>query len=221
MLERLRVLGKRLSRKGFAGPKYQGMFGKLRFAAESLVARRELTFVLHPADFWAHGGDQSPAIDIIPITDFSALEQYREDLEARWYPGIIESWRGPWSWGERLFLGLDEGRPISFNWLQVGTPAGAPTYTGRVFDQEYRILRGGVAPECRGKGTNTQMKREIIRQLFVAGATRVYAECYEGNIPSIKTLRALGFRVTGCLDVLEVPGLRGFIRWREAPPTEG
>lgn len=220
MIGRFRILSRKLSRKGFVGPKYRGVVGKIRFAAESLVARRELVFVLHPQDFWDSVVSEPTHIDVVTVSAFSELEEFRARIEERWYPGIIESWRGPWSWGERLYLGLEDGQPISFNWLQLGTAAGAPVYWGRVFQGEYRILRGGVASEHRGKGTNTQMKREILRQLFVAGATRVYAECYEGNVPSIRTLRSLGFRLTGRLHVLGLPGLRGFIRWKVASASE-
>lgn len=217
MLSRLRVLQQRLSRKGFAGPHYTGLIGKVRFALESTIRRRELVFVLTPEAFEAVTPPSRAGFTLLHITALEQLTPYRTALETAWYPGLIDGWRGPWQWGERLFLGLQDGTPVSFNWLQVGTARGEATRWGRVLAQEYRIVRGGVAPSERGKGTNTLMKYAIIQELFATGASRVWAECYERNIPSVKTLRALGFVAIGLIEVLELPGLRGFIRWRPLP----
>ncbi len=216
MIERLRRYGQRVSRKGFAGPFHRGVRGKLRFAFESLVYRRERVFVLHPGEFRAAPTPYIPGFRVERISSPETLEPYREALEAAWYPGLLESWRGPWSWGERLYLGLLEGAPVSYNWLQQGTPEGFGTYWGRFFEGEYRILRGAVAPSWRGQGGNTAMKHAILSELFARGATRVYAECYAHNVPSVRTLRALGFREVGQLTVVELPGVRGFIRWSTA-----
>ena len=214
----LASLQKRLARKGFAGPKYSGITGKLRFAIESKVARRERVFLLVPDEFHAVTIRKPTGFDVVQVRSPAALEPYRSALEQAWYPGLLESWKGPWSWGEKLYLGLLDGVPVSYNWLQQGTSSGHNVYWGRFFEGEYRILRGAVAPSWRGQGGNTAMKHAIFTELFAQGATRVYAECYANNIPSIRTLQALGFREIGQLTVLEIPGFRGFIRWSSASP---
>jgi len=218
MIERLRQINQRLSRKGFAGPFYQGLRGKLRFAFESLVYRKERVFVLHAEGFRLARVPLVPGFRVIRIESLPALEAYRAQLEQAWYPGLLEMWHGPWSWGERLYLGLLHNEPVSYNWLQKGTAQGHPTYWGRVFEGEYRILRGAVAPSWRGQGGNTAMKHAILADLFAQGAMRIYAECYARNVPSVRTLRSLGFREVGQLTVLEVPGFRGFVRWSAADP---
>lgn len=218
MIERLRRINQRLSRKGFAGPHYQGVAGKLRFAFESLVFRRERVFVLNPDAFGHVRPSKVPGFRVVRIESLPTLDVFRAQLEQAWYPGLLESWHGPWSWGERLYLGLLDNEPVSYNWLQQGTARGHPTYWGRFFEGEYRILRGAVAPAWRGQGGNTAMKYAIIADLFAQGATRIYAECYARNVPSVRTLRSLGFEEVGQLTVLEVPGLRGFIRWSAANP---
>jgi RimJ/RimL family protein N-acetyltransferase len=60
------------------------------------------------------------------------------------------------------------------------------------------------------------MKRALLRRLFASGATRVLAECYLNNVPSVRTLLRLGFRAVGVLTVVEAPLLRGFVRWERA-----
>lgn len=214
MLEQLRTLTKKLSRKGFVGPRYRGLPGKIRFGYESFVARRELVFLMDPGDLVESRSLDTISLEVIEVADMEGLEVYRADLEARWYPGLLEGWKGPFDWGERLFLGLHEGGPIAFTWVQVGLREGAPVYWGRVFDGEYRILRVGTAPEWRGRGASTGLLAVVLKSLLSAGASRVYVECYEGNIPSVKTMEGLGFRRFGRIEVLEIPGLRNFVRWR-------
>jgi ribosomal protein S18 acetylase RimI-like enzyme len=216
MIRHLEQLAQRFSRKGFTGPYYRGFTGKIRFALESLLFRRERFFVLHKDAFLAVQPPVISGFEVVRIADPEQLEAFRAGLEAAWYPGLLESWRGPWSWGERLYLGLLNGVPVSYNWLQRGTAAGHPTYWGRFYEGEYRILRGAVAPSWRGQGGNTAMKHAIFSTLFAHDATRVYAECYARNIPSVRTLRSLGFKEVGQLTVLEIPGFKGFIRWTAA-----
>jgi ribosomal protein S18 acetylase RimI-like enzyme len=218
MINRLKSLKLRLSRKGFTGPFYQGILGKARFAFESLILRRERVFALNRAAFSTAPVPSIAGFRVIRVTSPRELEPYRRALESAWYPGLLEGWHGPWSWGEQLFLGLLDDEPVSYNWLQRGTAEGHDMYWGRFFEGEVRILRGAVSPAWRGQGGNTAMKHAILSRLFDEGITRVYAECYANNIPSIRTLNALGFREVGQLTVLEIPGLRGFIRWSAAAP---
>ncbi len=207
------------ARKGFVGPYYSGVRGKLRFAFESLVVRRELAFVLERADFRTPPEGTLPDLTVVRISTLEELEQHRARLEHSWYRGVTDSWAGPLSWGERLYLGFLGDEPIAFNFVQEGTAAGFPFYWGRIFATEYRILRAGVAPSHRGQGVNKAMKARLLTELFAIGASRVLADCYELNVPTIRTYQAVGFRPIGRLLVLEIPGLRGFIRWSSLPSS--
>ena len=173
--------------------------------------------LLHPDDFRATTRPEKAGFELRPIPGVQALEPYQSALAELWYPGLVDSWRGPFSWGEKLYLGLVDGQPVSFNWMQVGSASGSAVHWGRIFEGEFRILRGGVAPSMRGQGLNTIMKHRLIESMFDAGATRAYAECYEANIPSVRTLEKLAFRAFARLEVLELPLVRNFVRWRGLP----
>lgn len=206
-------------RKGFVGPHYTGLNGKLRFAFESLIVRRELAFVLERDDFRRDSIGSAEGVVLVRIQDLQQLEFHKEQLESAWYPGVTSTWHGPLSWGERLYIGFLGNVPVAFNFVQEGSAAGFPFYWGTLLAGEYRILRAGVAPAFRGKGINKAMKKHILSELFAAGASRVLADCYELNVPTVRTYRSMGFRPIGRLVVLEIPGLRGFIRWSSVPPT--
>lgn len=205
-----------LRARGFDGPRYTGLRGRLRFVVESTLWRRELVFVCTPASFAAARGDDAPDLVLHDVADADGWEPFRAGLEAAWYPGIVERLREPFGWGEQAVVGTVDGRVASYNWMQRGTREGVPTYYGRMMEDDARILRGSVAPAFRRRGLNTSMKRALLRRLFASGATRVLAECYLNNVPSVRTLLRLGFRAVGVLTVVEAPPLRGFVRWERA-----
>lgn len=210
-------LAAKLQRKGFVGPYYAGARGKLRFLLESTVARQEIIFVASPESFAAAPSPSGPPLELHPIRTFSDFDPFRAEVEAEFYPGYTDSWRDPFTWGEEAVIGTVEGRTASYNWMQFGTREGFPTYYGRMFDNEARILRGGVLPSSRRGGLNTLMKYRLLERFFASGVARVYAECYKYNLPSVRTLLRIGFRPVGLLSIVELPGLRGFVRWE---PTE-
>ncbi len=219
MPSNLRTSLSRIRRKGFEGPYYSGLLGKLRFAFESLLIRRELAFVLHRENFCTPSPTSLPDLVVVRISSHDELERHRPRLEANWYSGVTRSWAGPLSWGEHLYLGFIGEEPVAFNFVQEGSASGFPYYWGRLFTNEFRILRAGVAPARRGGGINKAMKSHILSTLFESGATRVYADCYEKNVPTIRTYRSVGFSAIGRMVVLEIPGLQGFIRWSSLPSS--
>lgn len=214
----LRDLLTKVRKKGFDGPYYRGARGKLRFLLESTLWRHELVFVATPRS-WGDTPRPEGGLVLHPIRRFADFEPWRAEVEAAFYPGYLEEqWRAPFTWGEEAVVGTVDGRVACYNWMQFGTPEGFPTYYGRMFETEARILRGGVLPEFRRLGLNTLMKHRLLERYFREGATRVYAECYERNIPSVRTLLKIGFQVVGRLRVLELPGGRGYVRWSSVEP---
>ena len=210
----LKDLSTRIARKGFVGPRYRGLMGKARFALESTVARQELFFVNTLESFRAVEVPEDVGLTLHRIREFADFAPFTAGVEAEYYPGYVEAWRAPFTWGEQAVIGTVDGRVASYNWMQYGMPAGFPTYWGRMFAGEARFIRGGVVPSFRRGGLNTLMKYRLLERFFgEEGITRVYAECYKNNLPSVRTLLRLGFRAVALLTVLEMPPLRGFIRW--------
>lgn len=206
-------LAAKLQKKGFVGPYYAGARGKLRFLLESTVARQEIIFVATPESFSAVPAPSGPPLVLHPVGAFEDFEPFRAQVEEEFFPGYTQAWREPFTWGEEAVVGTVDGRAASYNWMQYGTPEGFPTYYGRMFAGEARILRGGVLPSFRRGGLNTLMKYRLLEGFFASGRTRVYAECYKYNLPSVRTLLRIGFRPVGVLSVIELPGLRSFVRW--------
>lgn len=200
-------------KKGFAGPRYEGLRGKLRFLAESTVRRRELVFVATPESVAGVPAPEGPPLELHRIRAFGDLEPFRAGLEAAYWPGLVESFRAPLSWGEEAVVGTVDGKPACYCWMQFGTREGFPTYYGRMFEREARILRAGVAPGFRRHGLNKMTMHRLLERSFAAGTRRVWAECYLHNLPAARTFLRIGFRAAGVLTVLEIPGTRGFVRW--------
>lgn len=202
-----------LRRKGFVGPRYEGMRGKLRFLLESIVWRREIVFAATPESFRAVPHPGGPALEFHLARRFDDLERFRSDLDAEYYPGYIEAWRGPFTWGEQAVVGTLGSRAACFAWMQFGTAEGYSTYYGRLLEREARVLRVGVAPSFRRGGVNKRLNHHLLERLFGSGHTRVYIECYRNNLPSVRTFLRVGYLPLGELSVVSIPPLRGFVRW--------
>ncbi|HSU13292.1 GNAT family N-acetyltransferase [Longimicrobium sp.] len=215
----LSELAAKIRRKGFTGPRYVGLGGKLRFLRESTLARRELVFAATPESFAAAPAPQGPPLELHRIRAAAGLEPFRAGLAAAWYPGLVESFAPPLGWGEEAVIGTVDGEVACYCWMQFGTAEGFPTYYGRMLEREARILRAGVAPAFRRSGLNKLTMHRLLERSFAAGAERVWAECYLHNLPAARTFLRIGFRAVGVLTVLEAPPLRGFVRWSSLDPA--
>jgi RimJ/RimL family protein N-acetyltransferase len=213
MLDRFRSMG-------FEGPYYRGVRGKARFLFESIAWRTEFVF---------EGTRESVALVRPPppahlvlttVTSFAELEIFRSELDTEFYAGYIEAWRNPFTWGERAVIGTVGSRIAAFAWVQRGTAKGFPTYYGRLFEQDARILRVGVVPTFRRQGLNSAMMRGLLDRLLAEGCRRVFAESHKYNLPSVRTFLKVGFRAVGAIRVVAVPGQRDVVRWLPSEDTE-
>ena len=209
----LRSLARKISSKGFEGPFYSGVRGKLRFAIESTLARSDLIFIATPESFAAVAPATQPRILLFHTRSFDDVEQFRSTLDAEYYPGYLDTWRAPFGWGEELVVAMRDNRPVGFAWVQYGGLAGFPTYYGVLYSGEARILRVGVPPSCRRQGINTAMLYGVLSYLFSLGVSRAFIECHKLNLPSVRTFIRVGYSPTALITVVECPGVRGFIRW--------
>lgn len=210
----IRDLFRRAKHTGFTGPYYDGVIGSARFVWESIVARNELIMAATPESVARVSARHDPDLTLHHIHQFSDLKPYREEFERAYYPGYLNGWEAPFGWGERAVVGTVGGRLACYNWMQTGTAEGFPTYYGRMFVNEARVLRAGVLPAFRRRGLNAVMKHALLADFFATGVERVYVECYQYNTPSIRSLTNVGFTPVGLITVIEAWPLRNFVRWR-------
>jgi RimJ/RimL family protein N-acetyltransferase len=206
----------RLRKNGFEGPFYSGIPGKARFVIESTIGRSDLIFTATPQSLAHHALPAEPDVQLHLVRDFAGFAPFVAEFEAEYYRGYAGSWKAPFTWGEQAVVGTVGGRVASIAWLQLGTAEGYPTYYGCMFEREARILRVGVVPSFRRQGVNTVATHRILQRLFAAGVQRVYIECHKYNVPSIRTFTRVGFTPVGIIRVIELPGLRRFVRWTSA-----
>lgn len=216
----MRDLFRKARHKGFIGPHYAGWSGKVRFVVESLVGRDEIILTVEPATLAQSAGDRAPDLVLHHARCFDDLLPFSEAFDRAYYRGYIHRWRAPFTWGERAVIGTVGGQVACYNWVQEGTPEGFPTYYGPLFGDEARVLRAGVLPAFRNAGLNRLMKVRILTELFDRGVRRVFAEVYLRNLPSMRSLRSVGFRPIGLITVLELGPARNFIRWRSRREME-
>jgi len=221
MIRTVTALRRRLHVMGFEGPAYSGLRGRTRFILESALWREEVVLVATRASFEAVGEPAGPALELIAIDRYEDLDRFRDELEERYYPGYVDAWRGPFDWGERAVIGRLDGNVASFNFFQLGSCTGHPTYWGRLLAGQARVLRGGVIPKYRHRGLNRIMKWQLLRTFFQSGTNQVFAECYSSNTPSLKALLAVGFRPIGSLTVVAAFPFKNFVRWRRVDPSVG
>jgi GNAT superfamily N-acetyltransferase len=214
-------LSRKWATKGFDGPFYAGVRGKIRFFVESTIGRSEIIFTATPASFGAVAPPTGPPIELVRATSFAELERFKTAFDAEYYPGYVEAWRAPFTWGEQAVVALVDGRPAGFAWLQFGNARGFPTYYGRIFEHEARVLRVGVAPSFRRQGVNTAMMYGVLASLFASGVKRACIECHKYNTPSVRTFLRVGYRPAAMITVLELPGMRRFVRWRSVESAAG
>jgi RimJ/RimL family protein N-acetyltransferase len=212
MLARIRTIG-------FEGPYYRGLLGKARFLFETVAWRTDFIFVATEDSRVPTAPPLTGDLALTTVTVFQQLEKFRAQLEAEYYDGYLDTWRGPFAWGERVVIGTMGGRVAAFAWVQRGTTVGFPTYYGRLFEDEARILRVGVVPTFRRRGLNSAMMHAVLDQLLGEGVRRVFAESHKHNLPSVRTFLKVGFRPVATISVLNVPGERELVRWSTPSDT--
>jgi GNAT superfamily N-acetyltransferase len=209
----------RFQKMGFEGPFYSGLVGKARFIFESIAWRTEFVFIGTRESFAAARPLPGPDLEIATITAFHDLEPFRTELEAEYYPGYLDTWRRPFTWGEQVMIGVIANRIAGFAWVQRGHAGGSPTYYGCLFENEARVLRVGVVPSFRRQGVNSKMMRGILEQLLQDGFDRVFAESHKYNLPSVRTFLKVGFRTLSAITVVNIPREGEFIRWCDPADT--
>jgi hypothetical protein len=213
----IRALFDRLAKRGFQGPFYSGVAGKARFVFESVVGRTDLVFAASPKTVTGTVAN-ARRLRLDTVSSFRELEKFRATLDTNYHPGYVDRWRAPFTWGEHAAIGTIDGQLVSFAWIQYGSPNGFPTYYGRLLQNEARILRLGVLPSNRRLGLSGITLSLLLQSLFGSGIERAYIECHKNNLPSVRSFLSAGFRPIGAITVIELPAIRGFVRWKPLQP---
>ena len=217
---RLGSLLARFQKTGFEGPFYRGVRGKARFLFESIAWRTEFIFAGTRESFASVRAPASTPVTLTQVTSFEELEIFRSQLEEEYFHGYLETWRSPFTWGERVVIGTISGRLAAFAWVQRGTQEGFATPYGRLFEKDARILRVGVVPTFRRQGLNSTLMRGVLEGLLGEGFERVFAESHKYNVPSVRTFLRVGFRAVAAITVMTVPGGGEYIRWSHPGDAE-
>jgi len=203
----------RLRSRGFVGPRYAGLLGRIRFVTQHLVVRREVVLVAtrDTAVF-----DDAPTITLRSIRTWRELEPFIAVIDSDYHAGYTKRWRRVLEWGEELFLVFRGDAVAGFGWAQRGEHAQIASHYGPIPEGDYRLLRVGVLPSWRRQGINRAFYRAVLRELFSRGAQRVYVDCSRDNLPSLAAQLEAGFRPVGEIAVTGslVPGT--WVRWQPA-----
>jgi GNAT superfamily N-acetyltransferase len=84
--------------------------------------------------------------------------------------------------GGRIFLAIEEGRPVGCCALQVRGPG------------EFEIVKMGVTESWQGRGLGRRLLERAIAEGFAFGATRLYLETNHQLGAAIRLYESLGFR---------------------------
>lgn len=193
-------LPRRLRGRGFVGPRYDGLRGRLRFIAQVLLYRTEVVLQASRSDppFARPGQGDMKALW---LTRYEELQSYREQIEREYHEGFLDSWRGPFEWGERVALALVDERVVAFVWAQPGSADGGVCRYGPVLEHECRLLRMGVVPALRGNNYLARFLAVLLPQLYAQGYDHLYSEVGVDNEPSLKAHLRVGFRPIGLVGV--------------------
>jgi GNAT superfamily N-acetyltransferase len=89
----------------------------------------------------------------------------------------------PWSGHHRVWVALQDGRPVGISWLTHSPVVGC------VFTE-----MTGVARAARGRGVATALKLKTIEQALAAGVDTILTQNDADNAPILKINRGFGYR---------------------------
>lgn len=206
---------KKLKVKGFVGPAYEGLLGKFRFAWEEFAIRTDIVLVATQSTFVAQHSSGDIPIEIRFIENTNELKTLCPKFDGAYYPGFTSNWDRSIKTGEVLIVGIVEGEPVAFVWMQKGKVEGVVCYYGVFLQGDARLYRAGVMPGSRGRGIYTRFMHALLCKVFEPGdIQRVYIDCHKANIAAYKAHLKSGFRELGGVTVIRGLGNRRFIRWQ-------
>jgi GNAT superfamily N-acetyltransferase len=208
----------RWRRRGFVGPRYEGIIGRLRFLYQHFVTRTDIV-LLARSDVWTPQIGQPSELVLQWIDRWEDLTPYAPALDAEYFEGFTRGWQPIFGWGEKLALAMLDDRVAGFGWVQTGSAEGLFCEYTLLWEGDRRVLRVGVLPSQRGRGVNTRFYSLLLDQLFSSGAGRVLIDCTVDNVPSLRAQMKAGFRPIGALHIRGA-ALGSGVVWRPIRPGD-
>ena len=212
----LSILCKKFKVKGFVGPTYAGLVGKIRLAWEEYVMRTDVVFVTTRSILKkALISEINNPLEVRFIMNPDELKMICQKFDDAYYPGFSKNWGKTIDSGEILIVGFVENDPVAFIWMQKGKAEGTGCYYGVFLQGDARLYRAGVMPEYRRQGIYTRFMQTLLCKVLESDdMQRVYIDCHKENIAAYNTHLNSGFRKIGSITVIRGTNNRRFIRWQ-------
>lgn len=200
-----------LRHRGYVGPRYIGVLGKLRLLKQGLLGHIEIVSYAEPG-WWPRPTPPNPDVSLRMCEQYEDACAFLPEMERAYARDFTAEWRQYFDWGQTVALAFVGDKLASFVWLQDGR-RGAKCHFIRLQPGEYRVFRGGVLPQFRSRKVQSTRHILVLDWLFSRGAVRVYVDVYEDNVYSLKAQRNAGYREFGRIQTRHWPPGRTYVRW--------
>ena len=198
--------------KGFIGPKYKGVYGKLKLFMQAWAGHVEIVSFAEKETWKMDLEGLNPLVRIEVIEQFDESKKYLEEMSRAYHRDFRSDWERYFSWGQILCVALLGGELASFGWMQDGRKRAKCHYI-RLSPGEYRLTRAGVLPGFRNQNVHATRHSLLLTRLFANGATRVYVDAFADNEYSWKGHFSAGYQELGRIFVKKTITGKEYVRW--------
>jgi len=210
--DKIANLYSRYKMKGFIGPKYKGVYGKLKLFMQAWAGHVEIVSFAEKETWKMNLEGLNPLVRIEVIEQFDESKKYLEEMSRAYHRDFRSDWERFFSWGQILCVALLGGELASFGWMQDGRKRAKCHYI-RLSPGEYRLTRAGVLPGFRNQHVHATRHTLLLSHLFKNGATRVYVDAFVDNEYSWKGHFSAGYQEVGRVFVKRTITGKEYVRW--------
>jgi len=210
--DKIANLYSRYKMKGFVGPKYKGVYGKLKLFMQAWAGHVEIVSFAEKETWKMNLEGLNPLVRIEVIEQFDESKKYLEEMSRAYHRDFRSDWERFFSWGQILCVALLGGELASFGWMQDGRKRAKCHYI-RLSPGEYRLTRAGVLPGFRNQNVHATRHSLLLTRLFANGATRVYVDAFADNEYSWKGHFSAGYQELGRIFVKKTITGKEYVRW--------
>ena len=210
--DKIANLYSRYKMKGFIGPKYKGVYGKLKLFMQAWAGHVEIVSFAEKETWKMNLEGLNPLVRIEVIEQFDESKKYLEEMSRAYHRDFRSDWERFFSWGQILCVARLGGELASFGWMQDGRKRAKCHYI-RLSPGEYRLTRAGVLPGFRNQNVHATRHSLLLTRLFANGATRVYVDAFADNEYSWKGHFSAGYQELGRIFVKKTITGKEYVRW--------